>query len=63
MSTRAIYCFTSDKDFGPVVDALGKGATVILPMAGLGTGLSRLDKRAPKLYRELMKHVRMLYTY
>ena len=37
-----------DIDFEPVFNHLRKGGTVVIPMAGLGTGRSKLDEYAPR---------------
>lgn len=34
-------------DLAPAIDWLKQGGTVVIPSAGLGTGLSELPKRAP----------------
>jgi hypothetical protein len=46
MSIRIIFA-----DLTKVTDALSDGKTVYVPSAGLGTGLSQLPTRAPKLYK------------
>ncbi len=38
-----------DEDLKPAVMALEHGATVIIPLDGLGTGLSELPVRAPRV--------------
>lgn len=49
-----------DKDLEPVVYALEHGATVIIPLDGLGTGLSELPQRAPKIDAYLKARIQEL---
>lgn len=44
-----------DKDFEPVVKALERGAIVVLPLDGIGTGYSRLPEYAPQTYSYILK--------
>lgn len=37
-------------DLFPVIEALEAGCTVVIPSAGIGTGLARLPEKAPMLY-------------
>ena len=57
-------CYFSDADFGPAVsfieedvqpirEQLAKGGVVVVPMDGIGTGLSELPTRAPRIYEYL----------
>lgn len=41
------------QDFKPITEALLAGKTVVFPLDGLGTGLSRLPETAPKVDRAL----------
>jgi hypothetical protein len=41
-------------DLGTIEHALSEGRTVYVPKDGLGTGLSQLPQRAPKLYAALL---------
>lgn len=44
-----------DKDLEPLFAHVRAGGTVVFPRAGIGTGLSQLPSRAPRL----MEHIRM----
>lgn len=46
------------KDVTPLVVALKQGKTVVWPSDGIGTGLSEVPKRAPKLWK-MMETVRI----
>lgn len=39
--------------FSRIEEALANGQTVVLPTAGIGTGLAQLEQRAPAIWREL----------
>lgn len=43
-----------DGDIDQVADALEEGRTVYVPRDGLGTGLSQLPTRAPKLHQHII---------
>ena len=69
--TSASNAYFSDEDFAecikvieldlePVVRALEHGATVIIPLDGLGTGLSELPTRAPKIDRYIKRRIQEL---
>ena len=49
-----------DGDIDLVVAALAEGRTVYLPADGLGTGLSQLPTRAPKLHQHIVDRFRAL---
>lgn len=49
-----------NEDIDKVVAALLEGRTVYLPRDGLGTGLSELPTRAPKLHRHIINRFRSL---
>ena len=44
-----------EDDLEPVHEALADGRVVIYPMDGIGTGLSELPHRAPKIYAHLVE--------
>lgn len=44
-------------DLVPVAEALRQGKTVVIPKDGLGTGLSDLPKRAPKVFEFLRSEI------
>lgn len=52
-----------DKDFLPLLTAVMKGKTIIIPADGLGTGLSEMPNRCPKLYNLVRKNIEYLKTY
>lgn len=52
-----------DTDFEPLFKAALKEKTIILPADGLGTGLSKMPTRCPKLYRLLRSYVETLKSY
>lgn len=52
-----------DTDFEPLFKAALKEKTIILPADGLGTGLSEMPTRCPKLYRLLRSYVETLKSY
>lgn len=49
-----------ESDLKPIVNALEHGAIVIIPLDGLGTGLSQLPERAPRVYAYLSNRIREL---
>lgn len=49
-----------NRDIERVAIALQQGRTVYVPKAGLGTGLSQMPKRAPRLYEHLCNRFREL---
>jgi len=49
-----------DTDFHPVFDLVISGKTVVVPSDGLGTGLSELPKRAPKLHALIQAKIKLL---
>lgn len=49
-----------EKDLEPIVRALEHGEIVIIPLDGLGTGLSELPTRAPKIDRYLKRRIKEL---
>lgn len=49
-----------DDDIDVVVAALIEGRTVYLPRDGLGTGLSELPTRAPKLHQHIVDRFRAM---
>ncbi len=48
------------RDLTKVVEALTEGRTVVIPEDGLGTGLSMLPQRAPKLNTFIAKFIQNL---
>lgn len=46
-------CRLIDEDLAPVWQHVAAGGTVVIPEAGLGTGLAQLAERAPKTYAYL----------
>lgn len=44
-------------DFGPAIDHLKSGGIVICPSDGLGTGLSELPERAPRLLEVIREYI------
>lgn len=51
---------TINADIDLVAAALGEGRTVYVPLDGLGTGLSQLPQRAPKLHAHIVGRFRSL---
>ena len=49
-----------DADIDKVAEALAEGRTVYVPRDGLGTGLSELPTRAPKLHQHIVSRFRAL---
>jgi hypothetical protein len=47
-----------DRDLAKAIAHLKRGGTVVFPKAGIGTGLSRLPERAPKLMDHIRARVR-----
>ncbi len=52
-----------DTDFEPLFKAALNGKTIILPADGLGTGLSEMPTRCPKLYQLVRSYVETLKSY
>lgn len=48
--------------FKRIAHHLMKGGTVVIPMDGLGTGLSQLKQRAPRINQKLEELIEELYT-
>ena len=42
-----------DDDIHPLLDALAAGRVVVFPLDGVGTGLARLQERAPRTFAHL----------
>jgi hypothetical protein len=55
-------CAIIDADLRPAIEHVKRGGTVMCPAAGLGTGLSELPKRAPKIYSHLCNAIAALDT-
>lgn len=49
-----------EEDLKPVVRALEHGEIVVIPLDGLGTGLSQLPERAPKIDQYLKGRIHQL---
>lgn len=49
-----------DSDFEPLFKAALNGKTIILPADGLGTGLSEMPTRCPKLYQLVRNNIGIL---
>jgi hypothetical protein len=49
-----------DKDLTRAMDHARKGGTVVCPKAGIGTGLSELPTRAPRLMEHIRQRLREL---
>lgn len=52
-----------DTDFEPLFKAALNWKTIILPADGLGTGLSEMPTRCPKLYQLVRSYVETLKSY
>ena len=52
-----------DKDFLPLLKAAMKGKTIIIPADGLGTGLSEMPTRCPRLYSLVRENIETLKSY
>lgn len=52
-----------DKDFEPVINHIRRGGIVVCPSDGLGTGLSELQERAPKLFQHIRHHIIALKSF
>lgn len=52
-----------DIDFAPLFKAALNRKTIILPSDGLGTGLSEMPVRCPKLYKLVCDNIKMLKSY
>lgn len=55
-------CFVISKDFRPAFAARDRGQLVVVPADGLGTGLSELPQRAPRVNKHLEWMLMMLET-
>ena len=44
-------------DFDSIRRALRDGRTIVLPVAGLGTGLAQLPERAPRIYQHIVDFI------
>lgn len=49
-----------DADMAPLFEHAAGGGTVVFPSAGIGTGLSQLPERAPRLMNHIRQRVREL---
>lgn len=49
-----------DRDMGPLFAHVNAGGTVVFPRARIGTGLSQLPQRAPRLMAHIRQRVREL---
>ena len=52
-----------NKDFEPLFKAALNRKTIILPADGLGTGLSEMPTRCPKLYQLVRNNIEILKQY
>ena len=52
-----------DTDFEPLFKAALNGKTIIIPADGLGTGLSEMPTRCPKLYQLVRNNIGILKQY
>lgn len=52
-----------DTDFEPLFKAALNGKTIIIPADGLGTGLSEMPTRCPKLYQLVRNNIEILKQY
>ena len=52
-----------DADFEPLFKAAMNGKTIIIPADGLGTGLSEMPTRCPKLYQLVRNNIGILKQY
>ena len=55
--------YAVDADIDEVVAAVADGRTVYVPRDGLGTGLSELPTRAPKLHRHIVDRFAAMVPY
>lgn len=51
-----------DEDFYPVIKKLAKGGVVVFPMARLGSGLSAMPTKCPRLYSFLCEYVDNIHS-
>lgn len=58
-----IYSRMIDEDFHDVIQYARTGHSIVIPLDGLGTGLSELPTRAPKLLAYINEHIRHLGAY
>jgi hypothetical protein len=58
-----LYCKLIDEDFHPVYEAIRVGHLLVVPLDGLGTGLSALPTVAPRLLAHINGHIRTLGAY
>lgn len=49
-------------DFSAAFGKVAQGGTVVIPLDGLGTGLSKLPERAPRLNAYLLRQINYLIT-
>ncbi len=52
-----------DEDFYPLFKAAEKGKTIVFPADGLGTGLSEMPTRCPKLYQHVRRNVQLIKAF
>jgi len=53
-------CLKIKEDIAPLIDQLIRGGVVVLPLDGIGTGLSNLNSYAPRTLRFLEEKLRAL---
>ncbi|MFO1061108.1 MAG: hypothetical protein U1E53_29590 [Dongiaceae bacterium] len=53
----AANCASLDEDLAPVVTRLGQGGPVVLPLDGLGTGMSDMPNRCPRTFAYLQRRL------
>lgn len=49
-----------NNDFDPLFRAIDKGKTIVIPSDGIGTGLSEMPMRCPKLYNLIRENIKLL---
>ncbi|MFT4076885.1 MAG: hypothetical protein QM647_15270 [Asticcacaulis sp.] len=54
-SDRARQCQVLAADFEPLFNIAERGGVIVLPIDGVGTGLARLEERAPQTFAYLQK--------
>ena len=57
------YAHFIEVDFAPVIDHLKRGGVVVIPLDGLGTGLSELSRRAPRVADFLDRYVQNITNW
>lgn len=57
---RPVDLWAVDQDIDLVIRAFHEGHVIVLPLDGLGTGLSELPTRAPKLHRHIINRFRAI---